>query len=122
VQAGPRELAVQPDVRRVAAAVRHGFRTRVLCRGGCVTVKVRVFVSSLTARTFRLGLADGDVQVASAPVLRDAEGRHAAKVTFGRLARANLARARELKLAVEATAQDADGRIRTILKRITLRR
>ena len=115
------ELAVQPDLRRVATAVREGFRTRVVCRGGCVTVKLRVFVSSLTARTYGIGDYKGDVHVGGAPVLRDAEGRREVKVTFRRFARP-LERAKELTLAVEARAKDPDGRVRTVVKRVTLHR
>lgn len=122
VQAGPRELAVQPDVRRVASAVRGGFRTRVVCHGGCRTVKLRVFVSSLTARTYKIGEFKGDVHVGGAPLLRDAEGRREATIAFKRLPRKQLARARNLTLAIEAVARDYDGQVRTTVKRITLRR
>ena len=122
VQAGPRELAVEADVRRVVRAVRKGFRARVVCRGGCATVRLRVFVSSLTARTYRLANAKGDVHVGGARVLRDAEGRRTATITFKKSARRKLARAKNLALAVEAVARDADGRVRRVTKRIVLPR
>jgi hypothetical protein len=122
VQAGPRELAVQPDLRRVRAAVREGFRTRVVCRGGCAKVRLRVFVSSLTARTYRIGEFKGDVHVGGAPLMRDAEGRREVRIAFKRLARARLARAKSLTLAIEAVSEDHDGRLRSTVKRVTLRR
>ena len=122
VQAGPRSLAMHPDRRRLRRAVRFGFRTRVVCRGGCHRVKLRAYVSRLTARNLRLGNFTGDLEVGSARILRDAEGRRQAIVTFRPSYRKRLARARRLPIALEAVATDPDGRVRTTLKRFTLRR
>jgi hypothetical protein len=121
-QAGPRSLAMQPDRRRLRTAVRFGFRTRVVCRGGCTKVKLRVYVSRLTARNLRLGNFAGDVEVGSARILRNAEGRRQVVVIFRPTYRKRLARAKSLSLALEAVATDPDGRVRTLLKRLTLRR
>ena len=121
-QAGPRSLALQPDRRRLRTAVRFGFRTRMVCHGGCTKVKVRIYVSRLTARNLRLGNFAGDVEVGSARVLRNAEGRRQAVVTFRPSLRKRLVRAKRLPLAIEAVATDPDGRVRTHLKRFTLRR
>lgn len=121
-QAGPRSLAMHPDRRRLRRAVRFGFRTRVVCRGGCHRVKLRAYVSRLTARNLRLGNFTGDLEVGSARILRDAEGRRQAIVTFRPSYRKRLARARRLPIALEAVATDPDGRVRTTLKRFTLRR
>lgn len=120
--APPVALAIQPDRRKLRRAARFGFRTRVVCRGGCTKVKLRAYVSSLTARTLRLGNSKGDVEVGSARVLRNAEGRRLAAVTFKPSMRRRIARARRLALAIEATATDPGGRVRTVTKRLTLRR
>ena len=121
--AGPRELAVEADVRRVKTAVLKGFRARVLCRGGCDSVRLRIFVSSLTARTYRIDEdARGDVRVGGARTLRAAEGRRTARMTFKKSVRRKLSRAKNLTLAIEAVARDADGRVRRVTKRHVLRR
>jgi hypothetical protein len=122
VQAGPRSLAIHPDRRRLETAAREGFRTRVVCEGGCAKVKLRVYVSSLTARSLGLGTFDGDVEIGGAPALRDAEGRSEPVVTFRASLRERLARARRLRIAIEAEATDPDGETRSALKRLTLRR
>jgi hypothetical protein len=121
-QAGPRRLALEPDRRRVGLAARFGFRVRVLCRGGCAKVKLRAYVSNLTARNLKLGRFTGDAEVAAARILRDAEGRRQVVVTFKPSLRRKLAGARTLPIAIEAVATDPDGEVRTFTKRITLRR
>lgn len=122
VQAGPRSLAMHADRRRLRRAVRYGFRARVVCHGGCAKVKLRAYVSRLTARNLRLGNFAGDVEVGSARILRNAEGRRQTVVTFRPSYRKRLARARRFQLAIEAVATDPDGRVRTTLQRLTLRR
>lgn len=123
VQAGPRELAVEADVRRVRTAVRKGFRARLLCRGGCDSVRLRIFVSSLTARIYRIAENPrGDVRVGGARTLRNAEGRRTATLTFKKSFRRKLQRAKNLTLAIEAVARDPDGRVRRTTKRHVLRR
>lgn len=116
-----RALAVEADRRRVSVAVRKGFRARVVCRGGCVELRMGLFVSSLTAKIYGLGTFKGDVRVGGARTLRDAEGRREVRLYFRRSVRKRLARSRRLMVAVEAVVEDVDGRRRTAVKRILLR-
>jgi hypothetical protein len=121
-QAGPRSLSLEPDRRRVKLAARFGFRVRVICHGGCTKVKIRAYVSNLTARNLKLGNFAGDAEVASGRIIRDAEGRRQIVVTFKPSLRRKLARAKSLPLAVEAVATDPDGQVRMFVKRFTLKR
>jgi hypothetical protein len=120
---GARTLAGRADVRRLDRAVDRGLRVRTVCGGGCTKVKVRVYVSPLTGR--QAGISDGrsgEVEVARAPVARNALGRHMHTATFKPSMRRALARLRRLTVAVETTATDPDGRTRTSLHRLALRR
>lgn len=121
-QAGPRTLALHADRRRLRRAVSKGFRVRMRCEGGCSTLQVRGYVSSLTASQLRLGNFRDEAEVAGARVLRDAEGRRVVMLRFKRSMRKRLARARRVPLAIELVATDPDGVVRTFVKRITLRR
>ena len=123
----PYELAVHPDRRKVAWAVRDGFRVRTLCAGGCELLEVQVYISPLTAREVGLRRPDGsryteEVLVASAPSQRYAEGRRIMLVAFIKKFLRRLSRAKRLRIAVEAQATDAAGATRTAVKRLTLRR
>ena len=116
-----RTLALQADRRRISTALSTGIRARSRCAGGCSRVEVAAFVSPLTARRLGLGRQRADVRVALAPVTTG-EGRKVHTLVFERRLRNRLRRSKRLDLAVEAVVTDPDGRRRTAIHRITLKR
>jgi hypothetical protein len=120
-------LTVQPERRSVSRAALDGLRVRTDCAGGCALVRVRMFISPLTARQRGIRRPDGsryteEVLIGSAPTRRDADGVRRVTVFVKGAYQRRLATAKRLPIAVEAEATDAAGATRTALRRITLRR
>ena len=120
-------LSVRPVRRSVSRAALDGFRVQTTCGGGCLRMRVRVFISPLTARQHRIRKPDGsryteEVVIGNAPTVRDAEGERRVSVlikgSYGR----KLADARTLRIAVEAEVTDAGSFVRTAVRVLTLRR
>ena len=117
----PRTLALQADRLRIKRAIAKGIRARTRCSGGCARVEVAAFVSPLTARRLGYGRVFADVAIARAKPAAG-EGRAVHTLVIVRKVRRRLARMKRVDLAVEAVVTDADGRRRTAIDRLTLKR
>jgi hypothetical protein len=100
---------------------------RLRCATGCALVRVRVYISPLTARQLGVRKPDGsrytaEVLVARAPTFHELVGRRTVQVQFRAAVRRRLAVANQLRIAIEGAATDAAGVTRTVTKRLTLRR
>ena len=112
-----RTLALAADRRRLRRAIKGGFRGRTVCTGGCQSVVVRALLPAAAAKRLKLKSS-----VLATTRLTAAEGRRTFLMRFTPAVRRRLARMKRVDLAVEAVVTDADGRRRTAIDRLTLKR
>jgi len=83
---------------------------------------VRAVIDRRTARRLRLGSGRSSVRVGGATGRLEAAGSKVLTVRFGSRLRRRLSRGRAVRLTLLARAVDSRGRVRTLQRRVLLRR
>jgi len=107
--------------RQSLKALRRGLRTRLGCSVGC-RLSVRAVIHRRTARRLRLGSGRSSVRVGGATGRLEAAGSKVLTVRFSSRLRRRLSRGRAVRLTLLARAVDSRGRVRTLQRRVLLRR
>jgi uncharacterized repeat protein (TIGR01451 family) len=103
---------------RLASIIRHGLRASLRCDVAC-SIYAQVTVDSATARRF--GILSGPV-ISTKGADRSTAGTSSLALTIDPDAAARLKRARSFKVTVLTEATSEDGVVRTVRKKITIRR
>ncbi len=128
--ASPAAPALTPPVLSLRASLRNRQSLRVLRRGlrirlGCSVacrLDVRAVVDRRTARRLRLGSGRRSVGVGGAGGRLDRAATRALTVRFGARYRRRLSAARSVRVTLVARARDSRGTVRTLQRRVLLRR